>query len=195
MSRYFLIFSLFSITASLQALAQKMPTSDAMNRRQINRDDTLFQFFAFPPPSGLKIIKTYYYWYSKDTIMVTTNGFDGRLLNGKYKVFYPNGNLKENGLFSMGLKIGKWKEWYPNGQLKSIVQWKNSRKNGRFREFNEKGSLILESKYKRNYLHGTHIVFAGDSIIAKTKYNKGNEIPGKASKAAQEKSITENALP
>ena len=42
------------------------------------------------------------------TILVTQGGYNGRLLNGDFRVFYPNKNLKENGNYQFGLKEGTW---------------------------------------------------------------------------------------
>src|ERR1043165_6820074 len=38
-----------------------------------------------------------YLWYNSNKIMETRGGYDGKLLHGYYKSFYPNNQLRESG--------------------------------------------------------------------------------------------------
>ncbi len=95
---------LFAIVASWQANAQKMPEQEALNRRQFVRKDTLYQFYTVNSGAGACQQKPVITEYKPDTILVTGNGFDGRLLNGSFKIFYPNMNLMESGMFTYGIE-------------------------------------------------------------------------------------------
>ena len=40
-------------------------------------------------------------------------------LNGTYVHYYPNGNVKEEGLFKDGVKVGEWKIYDISGNIVS----------------------------------------------------------------------------
>jgi hypothetical protein len=117
---FFLIpFRLFAQDADDRLVA------DALDKRTIVRNDTVSIFYVAEEDRVIKVdISKNYYWFNKDTIIRTTGGFGGRVLNGDYKVYYPNKSLRESGQFRYGLKDGDWKKWNPDGSLQSIVRWK-----------------------------------------------------------------------
>jgi len=99
--------------------------ADALDRRTILRKDTLYLFYVAEEGKIVKPdINKLYYWFRTDTVLTTAGGFGGRVLNGEYKVYYPNKNLREAGQFRYGLKVGDWKIWNPDGSLQTLVQWK-----------------------------------------------------------------------
>lgn len=103
----------------------------ATNRRFMSRHDTLYAFFAVSPERPLKVIADRtYYWFSKDSIFMTIGGYSARLLDGEYKVFYPDRSLRESGFFRYGLKDGTWKTWYPDGSPESVAFWKKGKERG-----------------------------------------------------------------
>lgn len=91
-----------------------------------------------------------YYWFSSNTIKQTQGGYSGHLLNGPYKEFYLNKNLKEQGEFNKGLKTGVWKSWSPDGILLQQITWKNGIKSGAFALYDEKGHLKQKGNYKND---------------------------------------------
>ena len=99
--------------------------SNALDRRTVLNHDTLYLFYARDPeyPIRADLAKTYF-WFRQDTILRTVGGYGGRLLDGEFKAFYPNKNLKEYGVFNYGLKDGEWKTWNPDGSLRSVSYWK-----------------------------------------------------------------------
>jgi hypothetical protein len=120
-------FLQISLKSDAQFAPNKMEESAmASDRRILDRQDTLYLFFAITPAMTRRTGQDkLYYWFRQDTILATRGGYGGRLLDGEYKVLYPNKNLRELGHFSYGLKVGEWKTWFPNGELKSITHWKN----------------------------------------------------------------------
>jgi hypothetical protein len=117
-----------------------------------------------------------YCWYSSNKIISTAGAYDGKPLHGKYTSYYLNSNLKERGLFRMGLKDGKWLKWHNNGLIQEISDWNNGTKKGLCLEYNSKGELVLSSHYKRNKLHGKIINYESGKIISRKKYAHGVEI-------------------
>ena len=116
------------LLTSFRALAQDADdrlVSDAQDRRTIIRGDTLYRFFVADADKVIKPeITKRYFWFRKDSILSTDGDFGGRVLNGEYKVYYPDKSLKEAGQFRYGLKDGDWKAWNPDGSLQAVVHWK-----------------------------------------------------------------------
>ena len=109
-----------------------------------------------------------YYWYANNDIKHTDGGFDGKLLHGEYKSFYPDLNLKEQGNFCRGLKTGEWTSWFPDGRVHTKTHYKNGLQEGRCEAYNEKGQLMLTEIYKRGKRNGKTIIYKdqkADSII------------------------------
>jgi hypothetical protein len=124
--RHFLLFLLLSQPFRILAQdADEKLVSDVLNERRIIRNDTLLVCYL---ASDEKIVRPdlnkIYYSFDRDTILRTAGGFAGRLLNGEYKVYYPNKNLYESGWFYYGLKDGDWRTWNPDGSLKKVSHWK-----------------------------------------------------------------------
>ncbi|HEY4205203.1 MAG TPA: hypothetical protein VGM31_00250 [Puia sp.] len=112
----------------------------SIDHRLFYKRDTVYSFYILRAGYAMKpdVTKTYY-WSKQDTILCTTGGYDGRLLNGAYKIFYPGKNLKESGQFKKGLKTGEWRTWYTGGRLASITYWKNGRQYGASVLYDESG--------------------------------------------------------
>jgi antitoxin component YwqK of YwqJK toxin-antitoxin module len=145
---------LMLLWSSGSAMAQKIP-SDGFDKIRIADGDKVIQ-------ADLKAVQSdpdvetnkFYYWASGNSIHATQGGFSGRLLNGKYAEYYPNKNLKQQGLFKKGLKEGIWKLWSDNGQLMEWYTWDSGIKSGKFSLFDDKGNLKQSGRYKNNLLNG-----------------------------------------
>lgn len=117
----FILFCLFAVTSQ----AQKMPDAGLNKVRISAADKTVVA--DIDPVSSTPVAKDslFYYWYGSNEIHITQSGFSGKLLNGGYTEYYPNKNLKEQGMFKKGLKNGVWKSWNRDGQLLTSSNWKN----------------------------------------------------------------------
>lgn len=105
-----------------------------------------------------------YHWVTGNQINVTQGGYSGKLLNGLYKDFYMNKNLKEAGSFNTGLKTGKWKSWTSDGVLKDEYKWRSGQKDGRYLKYDSLGRLAEKGRYKNDQLNGKQVTFVGDSL-------------------------------
>jgi len=175
MNIYFLtLSSFFLISTVADAQSEGNFSVEALNRRMISRRDTSCYFYAVRPEHPVKLKKELtYFWYRPDTILSTAGGYDGRLLDGVYKVFYPDKNLKEQGIFRTGLKTGEWKDWYEGGRLCRITHWDRGMKNGAFEEYSTDGKLVRKGKYKNNVLHGTLSEYDHDGRVHASRYKNG----------------------
>jgi antitoxin component YwqK of YwqJK toxin-antitoxin module len=66
-----------------------------------------------------------YYWVNNGEIHTTLGGYAGKLLHGKYIVFYNNGNLKIRGEIKKGLQHNEWRYFDAKGKLKIVRCFKN----------------------------------------------------------------------
>jgi antitoxin component YwqK of YwqJK toxin-antitoxin module len=168
------VFLIAFILINFLGNAQIIPTVEAKDRVILKKTDTVYQFYAVKAPKKFKLQNhTKYFWYAADTILVTENGFSGRILHGAYSVHYPNNNLREQGYFRYGLKNDQWKMWYPNGTLEKLSNWKNGQLNGSFIEYNESGKKIREGNYKNDLLNGNLTIYSSDGKSSQVLYRNG----------------------
>jgi len=170
----FAILILFFL-AHIQCATQKDLRVDALNRITYRKNDTVWQFYTIQP-AEVKIKKDarqYYSWYKPDTILITYDGFGGKLLHGSFTVFYPNQNLKEQGNFMKGLKTGEWKTWFPDGHPETIMHWREGKKDGPFEVFNASGQISRKGSFVQGELNGYVQEFQKDSVINQVLYHKG----------------------
>ena len=128
---------------------QDQPETTALNRITLNRKDTIYQFFVQKVPEKFKLqLDQDYFWFAPDTILMTKGAYDGKLLHGSYKVFYPNKNLKEEGYFEHGLRTGLWRTWTIEGRMTAMTNWVKGKKEGPFTEFGPEGNILNSGVYK-----------------------------------------------
>ena len=179
---FFIITFLVGLYSTSHAQYEKLEITE-LNYRSINRDDTIATFHVINSKDicKAKSDKTYY-WYKTNTILITTGGFDGWVLDGIYKSSYPNKNLNEWGYFKNGLKCGEWKSWYSSGKIRTIVHWRKGEKSGLSETYYESGNLRQISYYKADKLNGTVTDFDIDGKETKTIYKHGIQYAARASK-------------
>ena len=164
-----LTLALLNLNILCQAQTDEKVEVKAINRQFIKRKDTTYRFYAILPEHPLKVRPDRtYHWYKSDTILATSGGYDGRLLDGAFTVFYPDKNLEEEGLFRNGLRTGEWKIWYPGGKLHSIIHWEDGIKSGAFTEYDIQGAKFREGYFKNDRLSGKikeYMPNGGDTVI------------------------------
>lgn len=114
-----------------------------------------------------------YYWYGNNKLNVTEGGYSGKLLNGTFADFYVNGNLKEQGMFKLGLKNGKWLAWDSSGKSTSYSTFKNGVLDGVFRKYGNNGEILEVGKYSDGRLQGKMLKYSGPDSIVVTRYKNG----------------------
>jgi hypothetical protein len=123
-----------------------------------------------------------YYWYTDNDIKQTDGGYDGKLLHGEYKSFYLNKNLKEQGMFSHGLKEGIWKTWFPNGRIHEIIHYNKSRQHGFYELYDEEGNLISKSNFKNGMQNGKKVDYKNGKVDTIVVYKNGKIVSPKPAK-------------
>ena len=67
---------------------------------------------------------------------------------GKYRGYYPNGQLEEEGEVFQGEKIGLWKYYNENGSLSSEGMYKEGKKVGEWKFYKSDRTLLKIINYK-----------------------------------------------
>jgi len=76
-----------------------------------------------------------------------------KLNKGPWLHFYPNGNLKNEGNYNdKGLLDGEWKLYFPDGKLNKIINYSNGKLNGPYETYYPNGQLEEKSHYSNDLL-------------------------------------------
>ncbi|HEY6160013.1 MAG TPA: hypothetical protein VI112_02290 [Bacteroidia bacterium] len=173
-NRVFLILALFTCFAGKASAGER---EDGTYEINLAKRDSSVRAYVYNEPRVKKTDpELTYYWYAYNKIIYTQGGYDGRLLHGQYTCFYPNGNLKQKGMFKNGLKVGKWMLWYASGTVAEISNWENGRKEGITKNFDQNGSEVMEASYHKGKLNGKMIRIASGKVIEQKKYKDGVEV-------------------
>lgn len=140
------------------------------------RTDTSSILVSYVENENTKIEKIsnsfFYHWIKGGTIQHTQGGYDGKLLHGVYKEFFPDGSLMHTGRFKKGMKDGEWRSWYTNGNLKSISHWKHGCLEGIVISFNSSNGISMTEHFRKGILHGKKTEYTDTSIV-KTNFKNG----------------------
>ena len=89
--------------------------------------------------------KTLYYENGK--IKMISRYSNAKIKNGKWKYYYPNGNLWSECEYKNDLKQGLSSVFYENNQLHYKGLYKNDIQIGKWQFFDDKGKLLKEENY------------------------------------------------
>jgi len=79
---------------------------------------------------------------------------DGKIIDGLYKEFYPDGKLKKEKMIIGGQGNGSFKTFYPNGILRSEAYFVNEKRNGGYKVYSDSGKLTIEGNYINGIANG-----------------------------------------
>lgn len=168
---HYLKFLILLLFCPFYALGQNEFSID-LYRHTIHHSDYKATF-QVSEAKALKLDLTKHYnWYSNNAVKVTQGAYAGKLLDGTYIASYNNGNLKEKGIFILGLKDGEWKTWDENGVLLGSKTYSKGVLDGAFINF-EVGKVKESGNYKNGALHGRMKVHVKQDSIAISKYKEG----------------------
>jgi len=91
------------------------------------------------------------YYSQENTIKAVEIKEDGEY-HGEYRMWYPNGQLKMQGMIENGKWKGKWVYYNPTGVLHKTGEYVNSLRHGLWSIYNLKGELIGEKTYDNGKL-------------------------------------------
>lgn len=121
--------------------------------------------------------------YTDDGVTIATETFDasgtllssvGRIGDGVYTEYYPNGATKTVKTMLNGKADGTLKAYYPSGKLQAEAGYLAGLKNGPLRYYTENGRLLMEASYKADKLDGWKTEYGPDgSAASRTYYSAG----------------------
>ena len=98
---------------------------------------------------------------------ISSHEYNKGKFHGKWKFFYPNGQLETIGNFDNGLRIGVWNHYYENGKKSQVSTYLNGEKHGVWKVYDENGDLIEKHEWK----NGVAIVDSTKIDHSKTDYD------------------------
>jgi uncharacterized protein len=92
--------------------------------------------------------------------------------DGSWKEYYPNGMLKNFGVYEKGKRIDKWKFYHPNGQLEQTGAYnKEGKEEGVWSWYYATGSLLREESYFNGKIDGHSVEYdETGQIVAEGEY-------------------------
>jgi antitoxin component YwqK of YwqJK toxin-antitoxin module len=90
---------------------------------------------------------TWKFYFEDGKIQEEVNYDDQGLMDGVWKVWYPNGTLFIESYFKNGERNGMTREWYDNGKIQHESNYENGEIKGVARNWSEKGTLLSEKFY------------------------------------------------
>ena len=102
--------------------------------------------------------------------------FHNRKKDGVWKYYSRSPHiLTKEESYKDGIKDGRWRVYYPEGQLLSEVFWKDGKRDGSWKEFFKNGDPSIEASFKNGKLEGEYVQFAIGRVVIK----EGNYVNGK----------------
>lgn len=109
------------------------------------------------------------------SIKYEINYTEGKI-NGKFTLWYINGQLKEESSYLNGELNGKKVTWYENGQKEKEINYVNGKKEGKAFTWYKNGQQETEMELSNNIPNGKFIVwYENGQKQAEGEYVKGNE--------------------
>ncbi len=175
------ILYLLCLLPTIGLKAQKMPDLGLEKVRLNEKDVTVLAEIKEVKAAPHLSQEKRYFWYSGGQLRSTQGGYSGKLLNGGYKEYYLNKNLKAQGRYRKGLQAGDWGYWYPDGSLKEQVSYQAGLKQGAFKEYDVEGHLKRKGKYRKGVLSGKLGTYNGTDSVSYRRYKKGLPVSEKTS--------------
>ena len=94
---------------------------------KLSTSDTTIEFHITECKNVKTDIDKKYYWFKGYKVFSTQGNYAGVLLDGVYKVFYKDGQLKELGLFKKGLKHKDWYSWNKLGDIQEHQKYRRGK--------------------------------------------------------------------
>lgn len=170
--KYIILFCLL-FTPLLYAQGQSLKDYEKVldnNMVTFHSDDNhKFRFEVKTIKTRPKTDRTYH-WYQSRRVHVSQGGYEGKVLHGEWREFYPDNNLASQGAFRDGLKSGKWSTWNENGILIKQSAWKKSEETGPYALFNPEGQRIESGTYKNGLRNGKIWQYDTENNTAQSLY-------------------------
>ena len=117
--------------------------------------------------------------YTEEGVLVDSGTFKNGERDGLTEQFYSDtGKLRVSGNYKNGVLEGKFKAYYPNGNLQGEVTYKNGEMNGEYKEYNENKNIRLSGSYKNSLQDGEWKSYLEDGTLESIINYKDGELNG-----------------
>ncbi len=117
--------------------------------------------------------------YTEDGILIDSGTFKNGERDGLTEQFYNDtGKLRVSANYKNGVLDGEFKVYYPNGNLQGEVTYKNGEMNGEYKEYNENKNIRLSGNYKNNLQDGEWKSYLEDGTLETIINYKDGELNG-----------------
>ena len=129
----------------------------AAGRYVDEKKDSLWQFFS-----------------ESNGTVVSEEIYRAGIVDGRSKVFYPDGGLSELHDYKNGVKNGAWEQYYLDGKLKLRGSYLDGEKSGPFKTFYDSGLPMISGQYTLGRQDGQWIYFDEKGEVSKKEvYDQG----------------------
>lgn len=80
-------------------------------------------------------------------------------MNGEYREYNENKNIRLSGSYKNNLQDGEWKSYLEDGTLETIVNYKDGELNGLKEDYYKNGNVWIRQEFKNNDLDGVYEVY------------------------------------
>lgn len=131
--------------------------ADGFYRRM--QKDSLWNYYKVVDNKSILVLKENYKSgklnglstvFSIDSIMIQEIFWRDSVLDGDWRDYYPNGQLKWKGNYINGKLQGDVEAYHTNGKLQYQGQYNGSFKNGVWKYYNQDGGFVRAITYKRS---------------------------------------------
>jgi uncharacterized protein len=101
---------------------------------------------------------------------------DAGNINGKWKDFFPNGKIQDEGMYTDNRRTGLWKFYNESEKIEQTGSYNNGRPDGIWKWYYEDGKILREEEYFQGQRDGvcTEYSPAGE-VLAQGKYTDGEK--------------------
>ena len=111
-----------------------------------------------------------------NNLILTKTVKHGGKIEGEFKEYHPNSNIKVTGKYVNGKLDGEYKEFHPNSNVKVTGKYVNGELDGEYKEFHPNSNIKVTCKYVNGKLDGEYKEFYSNKNIWFTgKYINGNK--------------------
>ncbi|MEI6436491.1 MAG: toxin-antitoxin system YwqK family antitoxin [Bacteroidota bacterium] len=142
-----------AVTVSYFPNGKKLAAGNYLNEKK----DSLWQFFS--DITGSLVSEDFYK--------------DGKI-EGKSKVYYPEGGMSELKNYKQGIPDGIWEQYFSDGKIKLRGAYKAGEKQGAFKTFSLAGRVTTSGQYKNGHQDGQWIYYDEEgAVIKKETFRNG----------------------
>lgn len=120
------------------------------------------------------------FWYDKKRIKIKSHKvFNNSKRNGKWTIWYENGNLARTSSYAAGKKDGSYAFYFNDGSKKEEGVWKNDQRDGLWVKYTNNGNTKKEGKYSNGKKDGVWTTWNDKGLIANKYLYENNKVVDK----------------